>query len=109
MVEENRWDKSLIGLVLFGLNIFWMASLVLDMFWNICVDGYKDMCVSWCGDDTQPVSVETLEHAKVSIAQRDATIGQRDETIEELRATIKELRASIKDDADTRTTERARP
>ena len=93
MVEENGWNKSWIGIALFGLNVVWMVVLMGSMIWNAFEETWK-RCLGWTGggadgaggDEEQGVA--TLEEARAVIvqllaanAQRDATIAQRDATI----------------------------
>ena len=87
MVEENGWNKSWIGIALFGLNVVWMVVLIGSMIWNAFEETWK-RCLGWtgggadgAGDEEQGVA--TLEEARAVIArllsanaQRDATIAQ---------------------------------
>ena len=122
MVEENGWNKSWIGIALFGLNVVWMVVLIGSMIWNAFEETWK-RCLGWtgggadgAGDEEQGVA--TLEEARAVIAVRDASLVQRDATIAEhvasieepsdeiaeLRATIAELRATIGQSRDRRLT-----
>ena len=80
MVEENGWNKSWIGIALFGLNVVWMVVLIGSMIWNAFEETWK-RCLGWtgggadgAGDEEQGVA--TLEEARGVIAARDATIAQ---------------------------------
>ena len=109
MVEENNWNKSWIGIALFGLNVVWMVVLIGSMIWNAFEETWK-RCLGWTGggadgaggDEEQGVA--TLEEARAviarqseAIAERDAALEERDVTIAERDATIADLRAPTAD------------
>ena len=94
MVEENNWNKSWIGIALFGLNVVWMVVLMGSMVWNAFEETWK-RCLGWtgggadgAGDEEQGVA--TLEEARGVIAVRDATNAQLRETIAQCQDKIAE-------------------
>ena len=91
MMSENNWNPTLVGLVLFLLNVLWSLGLGFDMWWNLFGDSVK---ARFCGmvagetdgadDGAEERGVETVEEAKTLLAHRDATIEEHVATIADM-------------------------
>ena len=81
MMSENNWNPTLVGLVLFLLNVLWSLGLGFDMWWNLFGDSVKArVCGIVAGetdgadDGAEERGVETVEEARELLAQHVATI-----------------------------------
>ena len=91
MMSENNWNPTLVGLVLFLLNVLWSLGLGFDMWWNLFGDSVKArVCGMVAGetdgadDGAEERGVETVEEAKTLLAHRDATIDEHVATIADM-------------------------